>query len=286
MMPNKAGIVSINKDGIVHALIRTAIESSCRVTADYYPFDVHTCDIGIGTLSNEIDFFLDAHNIRDTQDVSCMTSPPDFRIIESVSTREGHKIRDKFQGNTTYSRIIHKVVIARTDASFEHLIRPMLILITISTLIVYWMPPKSFSMRLFLIFFTVAASFALILVSGNEVGYTRASRLQCFLCTVIMMNLASIIVSQAIFLSASKVYTSALNMRLASCVNGLAGKVLLLEFTAISYDLKTEMEKKVEGSGPLCIVLQEEWVLLAALMDRIVFFIYLCILCVLFPSFT
>lgn len=192
--------------------------------------------------------------------------------------------------NETYASVTMKLRIVRKAGIYESCIKYPLVFMIIFSLVIYWLPPKSIGSRLFISFSNVIMGFLLIIWINMKIGYPESSSsppvLLSYLSLLIFMNSLSIILSVIIYYVASKLYHSALPMRLASAVNGPLGKLLLLEFTGLTYDLKTELEKREDGTGPLCIVLQEEWVLLAVFFDRLVFITYFITILSTYPTFT
>ena len=271
--------IIITSSGCVRWAIKTRLTSLCDMTVDLFPFDRHQCTLSFGSWSDDIYLRIRKTNIQEDG------HNPSW-IMKSVHL-DGHwnDMRNSSRNETDDRHIDIVIDVERGPSLYHRFIKFILIVIVVLILTVFWLNPKWIYIRLSFSLLVITISFLTLLHSNQFIGFSDNSILQSFLCWIVLTCLVNIFISFIVYCIGNRVYKSPLPMRLASAVNGPLGKILLLEQTGIMYDLRSQSEKRVEGSGSLCVILQEEWLLFAVLLDRFFFIIHLALFCAIFPVF-
>ena len=262
--------IILSSTGHVTRLVKMKLEVNCPIQEKIlaaYPNDGHECALVIGSLN---------HNLGELELV-----PTNAHLNVNRKTREKsnqwilsgnttHRDQAHFR-NSSWSILTYKFKLQRQSTELSRT-RHLIAIAIIATLLTLWLPPRFVSQRLIAISLSAALNLFIISQLTHAIGSANNINLEHFVNVLLIINGSCLVEAVVVFFIASKCYSQALPIRLASAVNGPFGKLIGLEMTGITYDLKTEMSKLDESNGQqLCLVLQEEWILFGVLIDRICF---------------
>ncbi|KAI1289483.1 Neuronal acetylcholine receptor subunit alpha-6 [Halotydeus destructor] len=275
-------MATIHFDGHVSLITSRTLSVFCPMGNGVasFPADSHECAIVFGSASHNIlnlDLLPAAYPYQIAP--SWKQDNPEWQITGNWTRRDQGQWR-----NQTWSTMVFKYKLHRVTGDLLGLIRALACGAIFGTLIVFWIPPRLIELRIFVIVATMASDLFLITLIASEVGNWISTGYTGWLIVLLHINVYSLIHSLICYFVSSKCYSTALPVRLASAVNGPFGKVLGLELTGITYDLKTEMNKQDQTGQQLCLVLQEEWILFAVLLDRIMFVFFLSYIWTKYPT--
>lgn len=273
-------LITIKSSGKVEYLVRRKIEIFCEIfigNVATFPFDGHECGLLLGSNSYTISQVnLMARNLNQMK-FNRGSSLNRWKLINVVVNHDQAQFR-----NETYSLIIYKFKLHR-QSSEAHLIKLLVAISVITTLIVIWLPTRYLTQRLITTLIAIVVNLIILQASRQAVGYAPEVHLVDFVHVLLIVNIVSIIATVVNYYLSAKCYSNALPMKLASLVNGPVGKIAALELTGITYELRNEMNKVAPGAEQLSPVLQEEWILLATLIDRLIFVGAVFAVCVHYP---
>lgn len=268
-------VISLSK-GSVRWAIKTRLESHCNLTFRSFPFDRHLCTLLFGS-------WLPYIQLQPGNQTVCQGITSSAWSIESSEFRNPTDFKTN---KSDHRHLLLTLKIARTSDIYQQFMKFMLHTLVILSLLIFCLPPKCLQIRLCLSLFCITLSFIAIRESSYFIGFSEDSVLQTFLTWIIVISLIDCFFSFLVYCIGCQVYETPLPMILATVVNGIPGKILILKQTAIPSSSRHDTDKnRNESNQSLCIFLQHEWLLFAVLLDRFFFFVHITFFWIITPSF-
>ena len=268
-------VTSLSK-GSVRWAIKTRLDSHCNLTFDSFPFDRHQCTLLFGS-------WLPYIQLQPGNQTGCQEITSSAWSIESSELRNPTNFKTN---ESDHRHLLLTLKIARTSNIYQQFMKFTLYTLVILPLLIFCLPPKCLQIRLCLSLFCITLSLIASRESSYFIGFSENSVLQTFLTWIIVISLIDCFFSFLVYCIGCQVYETPLPMILATFVNGIPGKMLILQQTAIPPSSRHEIDKnRNESNQSLCIFLQHEWLLFAVLLDRLFFFVHITFFWIITPSF-